>query len=151
MIQRIQSIFLLLCSGSAFAAFLSPMEFFNVDKTKVTEAASTLADGDFDIYDNNAVLGLVIALGVFALISIFLFNNRKLQMSVTKLTIFLAILVATFIGVFFYMDSSAINLTTSIMPSFGIGMPILCLIFGVLAHRGINKDEKLVKSMDRLR
>jgi hypothetical protein len=35
--------------------------------------------------------------------------------------------------------------------AFGSVLPIFSLVFLILAIRGINKDEKLVKSLDRLR
>ena len=41
--------------------------------------------------------------------------------------------------------------TTTLDDEAGIYMPVLSIIFGVLALRGIKKDENIVKSMDRLR
>ena len=41
--------------------------------------------------------------------------------------------------------------THDINEELGVALPVLFLVFAALAQRGIMKDEKLVKSMDRLR
>ena len=54
-------------------------------------------------------------------------------------------------GIFFYLDYQLIKANSVVSGEFGLLSPILGIVFSVLALRGINKDEKLVKSSDRLR
>lgn len=64
-------------------------------------------------------------------------------------------IVANIIGlalaIILYMQDVA-NLGSAVPDdSPGLFMPLAFLVFGILALRFINKDEKMVKSMDRLR
>ena len=79
------------------------------------------------------------ALSVFA---IFQFKNRKRQMLIAAISRFM-ITIAFFLLVFVYRDEEA----------FGIGMILLIVPFISLyaANFFIKKDEKLVKSADRIR
>lgn len=151
MIQRIQSIFLLLASGSAFSLFANPMSFFEVDNTQGTSADSPLADGIFNIHDNIIMLIVVVLAGLLAFAAIFLFKNRKQQMTASRLVIVLSVLMTVLAGILFYLDFKLLTGGTEVEVGFGILSPILTLIFSFLALRFIGKDEKLVRSMDRLR
>ena len=143
MIQRIQSILMLLAGGALGLEFIFPFAS--------SSQASTgyFSDKAYNIFDNSILLGLI-SFGIFlSVIAIFLFKNRKLQTSVNWLTIILcfSILVA---GYFFLSeDQSGIQSGTSV----GIGsfLPLVSLILLFLANRFIHKDERIVKSMDRLR
>lgn len=151
MIQRIQSIFLLLASGSAFSLFLRPMSLFEVDKTGNLPAESALSDGIFNIQDNIIMLVVVVLAGLLAFGAIFMFKNRKQQMTLSRLVIVLSILIAVLSGILFWMDYKLLAAGTQIVAGFGLLSPALTLLFSILALRFINKDDKLVKSMDRLR
>ena len=69
MIQRIQSIFLLLAASSAFSLLLGPMSLFLTPKA----TAGDLVDGIYHIMDNPILMTLVCVAGVLALANIFLF------------------------------------------------------------------------------
>jgi hypothetical protein len=139
MIQRIQSIFLLLASLSGGALFILP--FASAPKT----TDGIFADGLFNIHDNIGLLILTALVAVIALVSIFLFNNRKLQMNVGKLNLVLSLALMSWAAyLFFTMMATA---------AFGVGlvMPVVLMIMTVLANRNILKDERLVRSADRIR
>lgn len=143
MIQRIQSIFLFLAGGASFGLFGLP-----VATTTEAKANSVLfADAAFEIQDGPLMMGAFALAGLILLITIFLFNNRKLQMSLTKLGVIMTIIGAGIIGYRFFTDQAA----DLAQPAAGVALPFLALIFGAMAHRYINKDEKLVRSVDRLR
>lgn len=145
MIQRIQSVLLLLAAAAVFALFKLP--FGSSD----TIAASALFnDGAFTIQDHVGLLGLFCAAGAIAFISIFLFNNRPLQLKLSRVAIIANIIGIILAAVLFMQDSNAMG---AAMPKeeLGLGLPVLSIIFAAFAIRFINKDEKLVKSMDRLR
>ena len=85
---------------------------------------------------------------VLAIVTIVLFKNRKNQFVLNRLNMILNIFL---LGFFVYRSQ---NLSGEISVSEkGIGMliPIISIVFLVLANRAIKKDEDLVKSVDRLR
>lgn len=140
MIQRIQSIYLLLAAAAAFA--LLALAFVNVSGD--TESVAAFSDGDFDVNDNTILMAGAIACGVLAFLNIFLFNNRKLQIRIGNLVILLNVVLLGLAGFFLYQAINGVNI--ELAPNAGFGMPILAAIFTFLANRRISKDEKLVKS-----
>lgn len=143
MIQRIQSLFLLLASGSCFSLFGLP-----VSDTDTAQAGSNLfADREFTLFDSPVLLGLFGLAGALLLLGIFLFRNRKLQMNLSWLSIALVVGGLGF-GFFLLSQDSAQEAATF---ASGTIMPLIAVLFAYLAKVFINKDEKLVRSADRLR
>ncbi|MEL6658262.1 MAG: DUF4293 domain-containing protein [Bacteroidota bacterium] len=143
MIQRIQSIYLFLAAGAAFALFAVPF----ATTPEVQTDSVIFADAAFNAQDSIAMMAGFGLAGALLLVIIFLYNNRKLQMNLTKAGIFL-----TGVGVGgatqrYFADSAA----DAAQIAAGVALPALVLIFALLALRNINKDEKLVRSVDRLR
>ena len=146
MIQRIQSLYLLLAAAAGVATW-----FFNIWK-------ATLSDGSiryFNAQSNYLVFIVFMLIILLSLFCIFLFRNRKLQFRLTVLNIFLSIgaIILQYLKVSDTANSlqtGALHITeASYLP--GGFFPILILIFLIMAARGIYKDEKLIKSLDRLR
>lgn len=136
MIQRIQSLWLLIAAACAFAGF------------KFSYYTGTKADTN-TIVELNATSTLLlmittIAAGVLALITIFLFKNRTLQLRLC----FLGILLEAVLIFLYYREVQ--NFTTGTYSLTALLHSIIVIVF-VLAARGINKDEKLIKTSDRLR
>ncbi len=146
MIQRIQSIFLLLASGSAFSLFAFPFA-----EAKVMAQSTVFADGLYNLQDNIGLLILFCLAGLLTFVGIFLFRNRKTQLLVNRLAI-TANIIGLVLAVFLFMNDSG-NMDATVTPDDGVGayLPFAFLVFAFLANHFINKDEKLVKSMDRLR
>lgn len=145
MIQRLQSIFLLLAALSFFSLFGLPLA------TSSQAGVGFLADKVYNIMDHPILLALTILGGLVATIAIFLFKNRGLQLRLTLLTIVLSILLPVVAYLLVMTEPSSADQQAIYNESAGIAMPIVSLIFGVLAQRYIKKDDKLVNSMDRLR
>src|SRR3954462_1345497 len=82
MIQRIQSLYLLLAAAAGTTTW-----FFNIWKTTLSDNTVTYfnAQSSYFVF---VIYMLIVALAVFC---IFLFKNRKLQFRLTVLNIFLAI------------------------------------------------------------
>ncbi|WP_348799604.1 DUF4293 domain-containing protein [Flavobacterium adhaerens] len=137
MIQRIQTIYLLLT-------------FLLVGILPFVFPLWTLADGKSYFFMQNqlyAILfGLSTAISIYSIIS---FKKRQTQFVANRLNIILNLIL---IGLFVY---HSLNLSggTATVSEKGIGMflPILAIVFLVLANKAIKKDEDLVKSVDRLR
>ncbi len=150
MIQRIQSIFLLLAVVSIGLLFVDSFNF--AIASEATASNSILSDGDYDTSDYPLLMGLAGVSMAILLISILLFKNRSLQSITTKLGVASIVLLTGAAAYYFGTNETlAESMNTTISPSFGWANPIFALVFTVLALRGISKDDKLVKSMDRLR
>lgn len=139
MIQRIQTIWLLLASACAFLSL--KFSFYTGIKATETGEAYTALTGR----DNLLLTILTVAVGIAALIMIFLYKDRKRQLWLTVVTTILSIanIVLYFKEVALYKPGGDFALTavlTFVIP-----------FFLILAIRGIYRDDKLVKSLDRLR
>ncbi len=144
MIQRIQTIFLLLAAG-AFGALI-PLPF----ATSAQDTQGIFLDGSYSIIDNLFLEILTLAGIVLALVCIFLFKKRKMQLRLGYLLIVIGILLMVVAFLYFTNQAPAIS-ESVIQEGLGLLMPIVAIVFVVLANYFIRKDEKLVKSMDRLR
>ena len=92
---------------------------------------------------------LIILIPIVSLITIFVFKKRNLQM---RLALFLITLCFLLMIAFIYISINAITKqNASIILGFKMIVPIAILVLSILAYLGIRKDEKLVKSYDRLR
>lgn len=136
MLQRVQSIWLLLAAVFAFLTFRLP--FYVGSHISLPGLVDLNAQ-------SNIWLTIVAALtGALAFITIFLFNNRKLQIRFCVLGIILsAVLIALCFAEMTKFTTGSLALSCVIY--FAI------LAFYILAANGIRKDERLIKSMDRLR
>ena len=141
MIQRIQSIWLLLASSCAFLTL--KLSFFSgnilVDNQKQFVKLTAINGGFF-------LLVLTCCVAVGALILIFLFKDRQLQLKIIIAMIAVAVLniVLYFVQAGHYVPNEG-NYDLSSALSFAIP------VFFILAARNIYKDEKLVRSADRIR
>ena len=137
MLQRIQTLYLLVAAiisgGLSFVFHL----WENVKEVLVFAK------------DDMLYLSLFIASAALALVTIFLFKNRKLQFVLGRVNIILNFIL---LGLFVYRSLSLSGETSTVSEK-GIGMllPIISIVFLVLANKAIKKDEDLVKSVDRLR
>ena len=93
MIQRIQSIFLLLAAAGFGSLFFVPIAKSNKGFGEI------YANQALDVQDHIGLIGLTAGGAILALISIFLFNNRKLQVAMSS---FAAILVLPLIGLSYF-------------------------------------------------
>jgi hypothetical protein len=84
-----------------------------------------------------------------SMLTIAKFKDRKKQLLFGKIN-YLAILLSI---VFIMMDVTFIAEQLSVQENYYIGafLPVAALPFIFLANRAIKKDEKLIKSLDRLR
>ena len=143
MIQRIQSVFLFLAAGACFGLFGTDA----ADTDAPVASSEVFADGSFTVFDDPVLIGVFALAGVLFLADIFLFRNRNLQIALSRVGLFLVGIGVGYGGYLWYTDSAGASAT----PDFGVALPVLAFIFAVLAAFYIKKDEKLVRSADRLR
>ena len=141
MIQRIQSVWLLLAALSGFLMTQVPL-FIGTSANKVTK----------NVIATESLLLFALSMGVacLALACIFLYKNRSLQF---KLTIIGVVASIGMIGleVWYIENFKTTNALVKSSYYWGGLLPMAMTVFFVLAAKGIYKDERLVKSLDRLR
>ena len=144
MLQRIQTIFLALAAGAVFATISLPF----ATAPQPIETSALFADSVYDVNDHLVLLICFAVGGALALASIFLYKNRPIQLRLSLLAFF-----AIFGGLVFGIVLFALDRESVAQPdiALGAGLPFAALVFLLLARRAIQKDEKLVRSMDRLR
>jgi hypothetical protein len=135
--------------------FTSPMSFATVEgdtSTMATASQSMMADGIFNIYDHSIILILVGLATILMIANIFLFSNRTLQLRLNRIGMAAGILLILLAAIFFYQDYQMMDQGQYLISiEYGVLMPLLFIIFVALSSRFISKDEKIVRSMDRLR
>ena len=157
MLQRIQSVYLLLAAIASGIFFFTPISNIEINNNFFIIKASGVyfQDGDSFVFDSPLLaLSSVLLFHVFlSLLTMLQFKKRNLQITLCNLN--LVLLFAGMALVFFYggnlpekaIDSNASTITYS----FGGLIPLFSIAMIFLAKRSINKDDKLVKSADRLR
>jgi len=143
MIQRIQSLWLLLASACAFAGLKIAFYTGNLMPENNAVAGAVFyqeINGMFSILCNI----LTIMIGVMAFVNIFLYSNRKLQIKFCITTMFLEITLL----IYYWF---AIKIFKEGTYSLGSILHIAVLTFLFLAIKGISKDKKIVEESNRLR
>lgn len=157
MIQRIQTILLLLAGVALVLLLNDAFKFATLDQEAeiVAEAAAStsFADGEFTLDDHMILILAAIGGAMLAFLTILLFKNRKLQITLTKVFIFISLIINGLIFFLLYKDLEIVqdNIDVDFTIRTGSFMPLIAIILGYFALRFIQKDDKLVKSMDRLR
>jgi len=141
MIQRLQSLWLLIAAVFAVLSFNFPFYSGTVPEG---EAGVGVKYAKLTASYHLLILVLTGAILLGCLIIIFLYKDRKLQLRLTILTLAISLIN---IILYFMQKSKFVNGDLSFAAIFVFAIPVL-LFF---AARGIWKDEKLIKSLDRLR
>ena len=180
MIQRIQSFWLVLAACCMAMCFMFPVAKYVLEAPSTNqkleaelnllakdnpEMLNEIATGEpVVVYSQKAsgfhtwpLVALTALTALTALVSLFLFKNRVRQMRVVAVA-FLLNVVTVFLLFFWAVDAYGKILTrvmqwTDLQVTWYVGAyaPIVSLVFLVLAHRGIKKDETMVRAADRLR
>lgn len=159
MIQRIQSLFLLLIALSGILFIFTPiLEIIHNESFYTMNAFNLIDSGSEQAINikNNMGLGIMsLLISGLALVIIFLYKNRPLQIKLSK---FLLLLLAVELAaIFFYSDAAKTFLNAlpkdqiSTNYKIGVVIPAISIIFAYLTIRFIKKDDELVRSADRLR
>lgn len=163
MIQRIQTVYLMLVVILSFACLLCDIGSYTYEG----EVIATFSNFTFTTFAGFTgyqsqgpwACGILLMVVIFlSMMSIMLYRKRMRQL---RLTIISTILLVGYVAVYalfsyFYKE----NLNLSIQGDTGEVLcqlrfvavfPMLSIILNVLAIHGIRKDEALVRSLDRLR
>ena len=159
MIQRIQSLFLLLSSTLYLVYWFYGLEWY-------LEGFNVIKNLPFLIGKNttlNILDSLIfittytpLTISILCFICIFFFNFRKRQILISKISYYLSFLMCINTVWFFYFSLSYL---VSLMPSMfmeillylAIINPFICTILIYLSIKSIKKDSDLVNSLNRIR
>ena len=149
MIQRIQSVYLLLASFAGFGQFGLP--YLRTASDNPASTLPALSDQVFNPFDNPGLLGLSILSALLSLVAIFIFKNRAVQGRITGGAVLCSVLLAVLLGISTYQILSGLPTGGSVQYQAGLALPAVSLLLQWLAGKSIKKDEALVRSVDRLR
>lgn len=140
MIQRLQTIWLLIASALAFISL--KVSFFSgnimVDNVKQFQKFTALS--------NLFLMILTVVVGAGALLTVFLYKDRKLQLRITT-----AIFVVSILNLVLYYLQTKNFIPIEWSFNFTALLSLAIPVFLFLAIKGISKDDKLIRSVDRLR
>lgn len=153
MLQRIQSLYLALVIICQAITLFLPFVYFQYEGNTYEIAAFGIYDDAGEKLVGNWMQWLIplasLASIACALIALIQFKNRKLQMKLAQVVLFICIAQVFFIGtsingIRLKMDSDfTIAISSFIVP--------ICGILSLMAKKAIKKDDDLVKSVDRIR
>jgi hypothetical protein len=139
MIQRQQSLWLVLSTVCGLLSYKLP--FY----TGTTIINNKPAGADLDAGSTFFLLVLTGASIILSVITVFMFKDRKIQFRLALGGVFLSILILViyFIEIRKFINPSSLSLSCLL---------VFAMLAGyIMAARGIRRDEKLVKSLDKLR
>ena len=119
--------------------------------TSTKPIPNLMADSIYEVQDSPVLLGITILGILLPIAAIFLYNNRVLQMRLSIFSLIASILLPLVAFLLVYNERTGITAGAEINDGIGAYLPLISIAAALLARNYINKDEKLVKSMDRLR
>ena len=157
MIQRIQSIYLLLAITVLTLTFFLPVWAWSIG----TEVQSSYLLYKYGISTSqpgySAPMLYPVVLSFFAVLSIVLygwsfFSFRKLGKAITLvvLALFSTVAYLAFLGFIIYDMSTTQQLSGNI-PQLGTLFPAIAFVLGIMALRAMRRDQALLRSADRIR
>lgn len=156
MIYRKQTLyFLAVVIVAIMLIWLSPIYFscnqkdaaIGVGIVEVGFGYTVLSKGEVVI--NNLLASTLLTIGALSFVAVFFFKNRSIQRLITIINALL-ILALPFI---MYKYSLGMSYFDDPVNEFKMAtlIPLSLLFFNYLAYAGIQKDERLVRSVDRIR
>lgn len=158
MIQRIQTIFLLLVVISMGVTIGTTLWVQNQtsagDSWELSAFMLSNLDASGQVIQSSSkwyIAALASFAGLLALISIFQYRDRGRQMMINMVNSL--VMVGTVVSVFLTTNgiNSEIGSTDSGTYQLGFWAILAAMVFNMLANRFIKKDEALVRSVDRIR
>ena len=156
MIQRKQTLFLLVAVIASLLCFFMPI---GVIMPKGMGGVVSLYNLGF-VDDNGTItvsgtcLPLFILLAVstaLSLATIFLYKNRKLQLSLCATNLLFSVLWYIDYALLFFGMVTVPEVEGNVEVKFAACLPLIAIIMVVLARKGVADDEKLVRAADRIR
>lgn len=151
MIQRIQTVYLVLAFIVTVLCLMNPVGVYHFDQLGNTDA--TLynlfiqwgGEKSFSVW---ALFALLLMTCPLTILAVFLYKNRKLQARVCAYNVLLTLAWIAVLVIYGYVNKPEGGQFT---PYLWAALPGVALILHVLARKAIIHDEKLVRAADRIR
>lgn len=155
MIQRIQTIYLLVAALFAGLMFVVPMARFSTGAEAFTLTALGLRNAAGETVQPVVYLTVLVAVAaLLPLVTIFLYKRRFVQIRFCAAELVLLFGAGVVAGIYYYLCCRFFaDYYEMSVHSMGAALlfPLAALVFDYLALRGVVRDEKLVRSLDRIR
>ena len=162
MIQRLQTLYLLIVIILSIVSLCSTIGLYNAGGEPVAEFSNFTFNPIVEPFTQMQAAGpwalgvILIAVIAIAAFTIVIFHKRVLQM---RLTIFNMILLVGYILTYAFFtwvyQQKLSEIQAPFLPEFQLKLnavyPLVSVILCFLAFRGIRRDEKLVRSLERIR
>lgn len=154
MIQRIQTIFLFLIAILMITTIFlknweetSNTEVVSLTALNLTHSQAQTQESNRSVWYIAALAGVAAGLALFSLIN---YRNRVLQMGLGALN---SLVMAGVLGLILYFSQEAETIIPNHDGVFQTGtyLPMAAMLCNIIANRFIRRDEKLVRSADRMR
>ena len=154
MIQRIQTLYLLIVTALVAVMPFAPLAWFAGQAGEYGLYAFSLRSADGTLAQPTLYLGILLALAAaLPLVTIFLYRRRLLQIRLCVAEMVLLAGAVVMEGVYYFLSGRLFAgmafHTQGFKPA--IALPLVALLFAFLAARAIFHDELLVRSADRIR
>lgn len=152
MIQRKQTVYLFLSAILCLTCASLPVGSFEANTMGITSEMYNLCIIDGNTHEwNYTVCGLFVLLMVSAttsVLNIFKYNNRKVQ---SRNCLINSILLLLWYGLYAVVSSTLCAEDAHFSIQWSAALPFVAIVLQFLARHGIIADEKLIRSMDRIR
>lgn len=149
MIQRIQTVYLLLVAVLTGLMLLLPLATFTCDTSMVTLTALAIEAADGTTIVPTTYMGVLILIStLLPLVTIFLFKHRWVQIRLCIVEIVLQAGIIVYLVYYITKINGSAEALSLALPDV---FPIVSIILSLLAYRGVVKDETLIKSLNRIR
>lgn len=154
MIQRIQTVYLIVVTILTSLMLILPLATFLGDTQQVTLTAFAIsaADGS-QIVSTIYMATLICIASLLTFVTIFLFKHRWVQIRLCIVGVVLQVGLAVYFVYYIVRINS--SLTVFDLHSMSLALPdvfpVVNIILTILAYRAILKDEVLIKSLNRIR
>ncbi len=159
MIQRIQSLFLLVACIAFFLIIFHPIARMNLSNggtLYLTSIGVKINKAPSDMVYNAFPIGILACIcGIMCFITIVLYHKRQLQMRFCVYNLLLTLAIAILIFAYYYfiqnktIDNNIKVLTSALL--YPVVLPFVNIILLFQSFRAIRRDDLLIKSYDRLR
>lgn len=156
MIQRIQTVYLLLAAVSLFSVFLFDIAHFTDAagaRNELSLYSLQLAGGEYSQVQYSLIpIAVLSVTGALYLLGIFSYRRRKRQMQLVRFSYLT--LAVSIVAMWWFTDRNYWVLELpdpDLSYRTGFYLPFVAFAFSWLANRAIRSDEALIRSLDRIR
>ncbi len=150
MLQRIQTVYLLLASICMVVSLLTNLAVFTVGGEIVNFEAMGFYLNEEIIFSTWGLFIIGNISAVLSVLIVFIYKKRMLQIRLAGMNLFIILGYYGLIAFYFLKRNTEV---VSTFENVGIGMitPFVAIVFTYLAIRKIGADEALIRSLNRIR